>query len=230
MKTLALGLLAISLSANAWAGIEDLGPATCGSLNNAYGPLDYRTATQEQHELVEGAHFTFPVESLKRGSKATTPGPDISYTLRAFPNHHRALLAMMNLSFKEKKTQPLGSLYSVECWMERGERWRPDDGVVKMLFGTYLLKAGRRDEALIKLAEAEKLIGVDPNAYYNLGLAYFKLGRFDRALIYAHKAYEFNYPLPGLREMLKSAGHWQDAKPVPIAESSAPAVEASAQP
>ncbi|WP_417069589.1 tetratricopeptide repeat protein [Niveibacterium terrae] len=219
MKTLALGLLAMSLSASAWAGIEELGPATCGSLNNAFGPFDYRTATQEQHGLVEGAHFTFPVESLKRGKTSTTPGPDIDYTLRVFPNHHRALLAMMNLSLKEKKSRPLGSNYSIDCWMERGERWRPDDEVVKILFGTHLLRTGRRGEARGKLDAADKLIAgkevyaVGPNVLYNLGLALYQLGDYDRAQFYAHKAYALNYPLPGLRQMLKKAGHWQEASP-----------------
>lgn len=232
MRAMGLGLLVLVFSATALAGIEDLGPATCGSLNNAYGPFDYRTATEEQHRMVEGAHFLSYIESLKRGKNAVTPGPDIDYTLRVFPNHHRALLSMMNLSFKEKREQPIGSNFKIECWMERGERWRPDDEIVKLLFGTYLLKQGRRGEARVKLDAADKLISgkgdysVGPNALYNLGLAFFMLGDKERALAYAQKAYAQNYPLPGLREMLKKSGHWREVRPVSM--SSAPAAEASA--
>lgn len=196
--------------------------SVCGPID-VTGAMDYRTASAQQHALVEGAHFTFNVESLRRGNKQTAPGPDIDYTLRLFPNHHRALLSMMNLGLRENRPQPHGSRYTVECWMVRGERWRPDDGVVKMLYGTYLLRVGRRSEALSKLDAAEKLIKDDPGASYNLGLAYFGLERYDQALSCAHKAYAQNYPLPGLRNKLRMAGYWQEAKP----EASAPASEAS---
>src|SRR5437868_1067555 len=69
----------------------------CGSLDNpSYGPFDYRTATAYQKQLVEiiGAHFTSSVESLQHGNTAPIGG-ELDYTLRAFPNHRRALLAMI---------------------------------------------------------------------------------------------------------------------------------------
>ncbi len=208
----------------------------CGELANAFGPFDYRSEVgktvgsdggHSNIQLVEGAHFTPEVEALVRGKTSTTAGHDIDYTLRAFPNHHRALLAMMNLSFKEKKTKPVGSRYSIDCWFERGARWRPDDAVVKMLWGIYKLKTGRQQEAVDLFQQAEKAETEDPNLYYNLGLAYFELKRYDDALRYAHKAYALNYPLPGLREKLKRAGAWRDMPP-PAAEQSAPVATQSA--
>src|SRR6266513_2811729 len=83
-------------------GIED----DCGDpFQNAYGPFDYRTATQAQKVLVESNHFTRPVETLQSGLTGT-PGHDIGYTLRAFPNHPRALLAMVRLAQRDKTKKP----------------------------------------------------------------------------------------------------------------------------
>ncbi|MCX9156854.1 hypothetical protein OPU71_12035 [Niveibacterium sp. 24ML] len=213
----------------------------CGGLSNNFGPFDYRvenagsrTALGLPIRMVEGAHFTPEVETLKRGKTGVNPGADIDYTLRAFPNHHRALLAMMNLSFKEKTSKPRGSRYTIDCWFERGARFRPDDAVVKMLWGIYTLKVGRRDEAIKLLQEAEKAATEDPNLYYNLGLAFFDLKRYDDSLKYAHMAYALNYPLPGLREKLKRAGIWKDLPPKtkaaePASAQSAPVLDGANQ-
>src|SRR4051812_47506028 len=61
----------------------------CGSLANPYGPFDYRTS-KDKLDIVEGAHFTPDVETLRSGSTGSL-GADIDYTLRTSPNHHRAL-------------------------------------------------------------------------------------------------------------------------------------------
>jgi tetratricopeptide (TPR) repeat protein len=181
----------------------------CGSLHNAYGPFDYRTQ-KTKLEIVERVHFLPYVESLKRGNTFTTPGGDIDYTLRASPNHHRALLAMIRLSEKEKREKPTGSRYSVLCWLERAERFAPDDAMVKVLYGSYLVKRGKAEEAIKKLEEAFALADDNANVYYNLGLAYFDLKEYDKALASAHKAYQLGFHLPGLRNNLVKAGKWRD--------------------
>src|SRR5262245_47118985 len=57
----------------------------CGNpFENAYGPFDYRTATDQQKKTVESYHFTTSVETLKAGTTSALGG-DIDYTLRAFP-------------------------------------------------------------------------------------------------------------------------------------------------
>ena len=125
------GLLVLVFSATALAGIEDLGPATCGSLNNAYGPFDYRTATEEQHRMVEGAHFLGYIESLKRGKNAVTPGPDIDYTLRVFPNHHRALLLQQGIL--DQHTAPLGEEAQGVVKLGNFVGWRRGQLLLKLL-------------------------------------------------------------------------------------------------
>lgn len=181
----------------------------CGSLRNAYGPYDYRTE-KAKLEIVEGAHFLPFVENLRRGNTSTTPGADIDYTLRASPNHHRALFAMIRLAEKEKRDKPIGSRYSVSCWLDRAERFAPDDAMVKTLYGTYLLKKGKIDAAIEKLEAALGLAGDNANVHYNLGLAYLELKEYDKALASAHNAYRLGFQLPGLRGKLEKLGKWKD--------------------
>ena len=112
---------------------------TCGSLEKApggYGPFDYRVS-KDKLPLVEGYHFDSGVETLTK-QKTGFFGGDIDYTLRAFPNHHRALMAMINLGVKEKAQKPRGANFTVDCYLMRAEQYQPDDGMVKAIFGIYL--------------------------------------------------------------------------------------------
>lgn len=180
----------------------------CGSLQNAYGPYDYRS-DKDKLQIVEQHHLTPEVINLVRGSSGAIGG-DLGYTLRAFPNHHVALNAMIRLGEKEKTAKPSGSKYSVECWLQRAMKFRSDDAVVRMLYASYLSKAGKRGEALNQLDEAGQL-GIDgANANYNMGLIYFDLKEYEKSLLYAQHAYNLGYPLPGLRDKLKKAGKWRE--------------------
>lgn len=186
------------------------GAAVCGSLENGYGPYDYRTDT-DKLKIVEQYHFTAEVEGLLRGKSTIVIGSDIAYTLNAFPNHHRALLAMTKLAQKEKTETPNGSRHSITCWFDRAERFRPDDAMVKVIHGLYLIQKGNSREAVQKLEAAALLDSNNPNVHYNLGLAYFNLGQHEKALGSAHRAYSAGFPLPGLREKLKRAGKWRES-------------------
>ena len=186
------------------------GYSLCGSLENGFGPFDYRV-DKEHLVVVEKWHFNQQVETLVRGNTSVNIGADISYTLRAYPNHHRALMAMRNLARREKVDKPAGSTYTVACWFQRAERFQPDDGMVKVLHGIYLMGAGRAQEAVAKLEAARSLDSGNPNVHYNLGLAYLDLRQYDKALESAHRAYAAGFPLAGLRNRLKRAGQWHDS-------------------
>ena len=181
----------------------------CGSLENGFGPFDYRTATEKQRETVERYHFTEQVEQLRKGQSTTRIAGDLGYTLRAFPNHPRALAAMAELARREKASQPRGSQYTVSCWFERALRFKPDDGMVRVVYGITLLKAGQRDQAIQELHKADAMLPDNANVNYNLGLAYLDAKDYDKALTHAKRAYELGFPLPGLRDQLKKAGKWQ---------------------
>lgn len=209
---LALCLLAINQSVFAQEAI-------CGSLRNHFGPFDYRTARPEDIENVESNHFTPRVENLQGGNKTVTPGGDMAYTLHVFPNHPRALMSLIKFAERKKKTHLPEMKYSVPCYFERAERFKPDDAWVKTLHGVYLLRSGKFQEAKEKLEAALELAGDNANIYYNLGLAYFDLKDYDKALNAAHHAYTLKFPLPGLRDKLQRAGKWRD--PVPQANAAA---------
>lgn len=185
------------------------GATICGPIANPYGPYDYRTQ-KEWLEIVERAHFTPEIESLGSGRRRLKIGGDIDYTLRASPNHHRALMAMMNLAQAEGKDPPSRVRYSVACWFDRAERFAPDDAMVKVLHGMFLMRSGKKPEAVEKLEQAAALDQSNANIQYNLGLAYFDAGDYASALESAKRAYAAGFPLPGLMNKLKRAGKWRE--------------------
>ena len=197
-------LVAIS---GATPALAQSGNTACGSITNGTGPFDYRT-DRDKLPVVTGAHFTPEVEALIRGTTNTRPGGDIDYTLRAIPNNHRALLAMMRLGEKEKTPQPSGSRYSIQCWFERAVLFRPDDGIVRMIYSTYLNSKGRAPEATRQLEIATSYAKDNAFTHYNIGLHYFDMKNYDRALLQAHKAIELGFPQPVLRDKLQSVGKW----------------------
>lgn len=207
IRKLLVYLFILTIHINSARGSDDIG---CGPLNNgaAGRPLDFRT---EKHNLkiVEGAHFTYNVENLITGQTGLIGG-DLDYTLRASPNHHRALMSLVRLGEKHKSERPPGLRYSIPCYFNRAIRFVPNDEVVRMIFANYLVKKGKNKEALDELTYARDLGADDANFNYNLGLVYFSLGKYDEALTYAHKAYLAGFPLSGLKDKLKRAGKWNE--------------------
>lgn len=181
--------------------------SACGPLRSQgqYGPYDYRSE-RPRLVIVEGVHFVPAIEELFRSDA----GSNIDYTLRASPNHHRALLAMVRLGEKQRSNKPAGATYSLDCYFERAVRFANDDAVVKMIHATYLAKTGRNPEAIQQLERATAQAGDSPFSHYNIGLVYFDLKQYDKALQQAHKAIALEFPRTELQEQLKSAGKWVD--------------------
>ena len=123
-----------------------------------FGPFDYNNPDNkgQRLNLVESAHFTPEVESLIRGHSSYI-GSDLDYTLRAFPNHPRALNAMARLAIQEKTPTPRGAHFSVECYFSRAIEFTPSDPIPYLLYGNYLAKNSREQEALEKYQQAEKI-------------------------------------------------------------------------
>ncbi|MGH8729148.1 MAG: tetratricopeptide repeat protein [Burkholderiales bacterium] len=158
--------------------------------------------------LVESGHFTAQVQSLTHGESGKLGG-DLDYTLRAFPNHHGALQAMIRLSQREKKAIPAGAKYTVECYFDRALRFKPDDPAVFMLHGIFLNTQGKLDDAIAQLEKANQLSPNDANINYNLGLLYFDKKNLAKSKEHAKIAYSLGFPLPGLKNKLIKAGQWE---------------------
>ncbi len=184
----------------------------CGSLQNAFGPYDFRS-DKNNLVVVETHHFTPEVANLVSGVKhrpGSNVGSDLDYTLRAYPNHPGALMAMVRYGDRERTEKPRHTTHSVECYLDRALRFRPDDGMVRMIYATYLAKRSRSKEAMEHLNEAIRLGESSANLNYNIGLIYFDLKNYDESLVYAHKAYRMGFPLPGLRDKLKKISKWKE--------------------
>ncbi|NRF66514.1 hypothetical protein HLB44_05925 [Aquincola sp. S2] len=200
--------------------------AACGGFPRAdNGPHDYRTVRDKRLSIVEQYHFTPSVEMLIKGSSSQDLAGDISFMLRAFPNHHRALMSIVRLGERTRSEQPRGSAFTVDCWLERATRFAPDDAVARMIYAGYLNKRGRAQDALVQMDRVAAVAGDSAFTHYNAGLILIEMKQYERALAHAHKAYALGFSRLDLREKLQSAGQWKDP---PDAAATAPAPAASA--
>jgi hypothetical protein len=174
-----------------------------------FGPFDYRTATEEQKKIVEIYHFTPEVESLQSGVSADIGG-ELEYVLRAFPNHPRALMALIRLGQREKSTKPRGAGYTVQCFVERAIAFRPDDINIRQIRGIFYSLHRQYDQAIADFTAVIEEQPDNANAHYNLGLAYFEKGNYDGARAEAKLAKNLGFPLDGLKNMLKAKGKWSE--------------------
>lgn len=193
----------------------------CGTLSSIgqYGPYDARTDL-DKLQIVLTPHFPPVVEALLRGDSQRYPGADIDYTLRAIPNYHRALLAMMRLGEKEKTDKPRDVRYTVECWFQRAVAFRPDDAVVRMLYSTYLNSKSRFPEAISQLEIATGYAKDNAFTHYNIGLHYFDMKNYDRALFQAHRAMALGFQKVELKNQLQRIGKWSEPVETPVAPAS----------
>lgn len=187
----------------------DFNGKPCSGNTGAYGPFDYRQRSilKKELKIVEDYHFTREVESLIRGSTNTLPYSDLAYTLRAWPNHHRALHAIgrYNLRVKRhKKRIPIAA----ECWFQRAIGFSPKDPTTYMLFAMYLHNSKKYKESEMNYEIALKMKPGDIQTHYNLGLLLVDMEQFDRAKNHAQIVYDQNFPLPGLKNKLAAAGYW----------------------
>lgn len=222
LRSIGQGLCLLALVASHFPVFSQDAGAGCGSLKNAFGPYDYRRdryvpeGTYHSHAVllktVEDFHFTIETQMLRRraSTPGMSPGGDLDYTLRAFPNHHHALITLIALGELEKTDKPAGSRYSIGCWFQRAVAWRPDDNIARMIYAQYLAKARQLPEAQQQLDIAASQAGDSAFTLNNLGLIYFDIKKYDQALVQAHKAYALGFNNMTLRDRLKSVGKWVD--------------------
>lgn len=183
----------------------------CGPLQRepgGYGPFDYRTQ-RDKLEIVERFHFTPQVEALLRGQSASIT-QDLSYLMRTSPNHHRGLIAIVRLVEREKSFQPRDLQYSIDCYFDRAVRFAPDDTVVRVLFARHLAATNRKDQAKTQLDVAATHADERALTHFNIGLAYYDLGSFDKALQHAHRARSLGLTRTELEDKLRSSGNWRN--------------------
>ncbi len=183
----------------------------CGPLENDYGPFDYTNYEHYTQKLpiVEQYHFNHDVEALIKGLSDNIYG-DLQYTLWTFPNHHRALVSMSKYEFEVDNAREtlLEAQYGVDCYFQRAIAFKPTDGVVRLIYATYLHKKGYFDRAETQYNEALVLNPSSAEVHYNMGLFYVDRNKLGLAVKHGHKAYELGYPLLGLKNKLINKGVW----------------------
>lgn len=198
-------------------------PDGCGTLQQSWGPFDYRPeryipeTTYRSHSallaIVETAHFTPAVEKLIRGKTGALPGGDLAYTLAVFPNHHRALIAISALAKKEKALQPQFTKYTVDCYFQRALAFRPDDNMVRMVYANHLIQSGQVSAATPYI---DTVAGQNPESAFtqrSISLLYLEVKNYDKALVHAHKAKDLGLNIDTIKEQLLKLGKWQDSLP-----------------
>jgi hypothetical protein len=173
-----------------------------------YGPYDYRY-DRKRLEIVEVAHFTPPVEAGTRGSTGDL-GLDLSYTLKASPNHHRALMSIVRIGARDKSPQPVNLAYSIDCFFDRAVRFASNDNIVRMIYAQYLGQQGRAPDAKLQLDVVIKSAGDNPLTFHNVGLVLYEMGDFDAALVQAHQARKLGFERSRLETLLRQNGKWKD--------------------
>lgn len=185
-----------------------------------FGPFDYTNPEhQDQMLRVTSEHFTASVEALQAGSTSENLMHDLDFTLRAIPNHHRALYAM-----SRHKLTPEGArsgYKTPECYFQRALQFKPNDGVVHMLFGIYLYGSAEMEQAMERLQQAVKIMPTSAEAHYNLGLVSIEVKDYQAARDHAHEAYRLGYPLLGLKEKLQKLGIWEEGPSLSKSEQQA---------
>jgi uncharacterized protein (TIGR02996 family) len=217
IKTVTLiALLVPALPASA-----QVSPEFCGVLKQRLqaGPWDYRTQ-KEWLPLVEEAHFLPQTERLERGTSGHKVGGDFDYTLNKFPNHARALLALVRLSQRYVDPREVNLPRPVECYFERAIRFAKDDLVVRMIYARWLDDQKRRADALKQLDFVAQQGKDNPVTLRSLGLISIEMGEFDRARQYAWALEDLVPGTPALREPLQKAGQWRDKPEAPAAPAS----------
>lgn len=203
---LLIWMLAVAVwSGTAWS-VEVPG---CGELEQEFGPWDYTNPVHATERLpkVEEHHFTTDVEVLIKGVKGPIWG-DLDYTLRAFPNHHRALYAAVRYWLLPDTPRQGTYHYTTDCYLKRAVAFKPGDGTVYMIYGIFLHRQGKLPDALEKYRRAIKLMPNSAEAHYNLGLLHADMREYKDAKKHAKRAYALGYPLSGLKDRLRSVGAW----------------------
>jgi tetratricopeptide (TPR) repeat protein len=197
-----------------------------------FGPFDYydtRSTPTKAYALVESAHLGPKTQlMLRQGDKCGYWG-DLDYTLRAFPNHPRALKMMAeflktnvscNIGGPPPATTSALDLAAqiesgrwegrtMEYYFETAIKYRPQYTETRVLFARALRDVGKRDQAVEVLQEALKQDAGSSAAHYEIGTLLLAKGDKQAALRHARKAYQLGSPPAALRDQLVAAGIWK---------------------
>ncbi len=163
---------------------------------------------------VENVHFNPEMKMLntKRFPIERLTG-EIHYTLRVFPNHPEALVAISRLERMAggKLSQRSATIFtpkiSAYCFFDRAIRFRPEDKAVRYSYAIHLHQNRKFQEALEQYRLAEPDYEDDRIFQYNIGLLYADIKNWEKSAEHAQRAYSAGVTFAALRQRLEKAGY-----------------------
>lgn len=171
--------------------------------NNDY----YSNVDRNMLSTVERHHLGIGEDELKAKHYIAAQS-DFRFILNYYPNHPRVLLLMSELC--ETWKSPKCDLDDV---FNRAVARNPNIPATFVIIGIHQVRTKQIPAAIENFKRA---LAIDPNsvnANYNIALAYLDSGQYELANEHAQTAYARGSPPPGLRDRLKSTGHWQALAP-----------------
>jgi Tfp pilus assembly protein PilF len=101
-------------------------------------------------------------------------------------------------------------MFPIDCYFDRATRFRPEDTVVRTLFGLYLGQVGRLPDAMKQFEAADYYAKDNAFTHNNIGLALFELKQYEAALHQAHLAAKLGFAPTLLADKLRSVNQWKD--------------------
>ena len=207
-----------------WVG-DTLEGIPCRGGRENFGPYDYLQRHKLTAELgiVERYHFGPQVEQLiggMRTGEAQSVPSDINYTLRAWPNHHRALNSIIQYQLIKLGGKKSLRFPSAECYLQRAIKFSPEDSITRMLYANLLQRTGHKKLAL---GQYEKALTIQPKGIqikYNLALLLVDLKKYFFDDTDTTEIYTKGFPLPGLKDKLRKAGYWSKTDDTKMTEQS----------
>ncbi len=214
-KLLFFTLLSLSVQISAaeapWVGV-DLKNLPCNGGAQGYGPFDYTNPEHQSYiPIVEEHHFNSNVENHIKGQEGNIVG-DIDYTLRAIPNHHRALISMIRYQLKINSHLITDShlISKPECYLQRAINFSPKDAATLSLYAHYLKELNFFEKAYKLYKGALNISPNNAKIAYSFSLMLIDLKQYEDALRYAKIAYQYKNTPSGLKNKLKKLGLWND--------------------
>ncbi len=197
------------------ASAQECGPVP---LPGAAGPYDYTDSKFAWNLTDVTENHWVNVQRALAEREVHYALREINWIMIRWPNHYPALFELGRIEqlypgviFDPSKfSNPITLFFppTPECYFDRAFRYRPNDPMLRMLFGLYYHKSKRLQDALTQYQKAETMDPESSEIQYNLGLVYFDLKDYEPSLQHAQKAYKLGYPLAGLRKKLTAAGKW----------------------
>ena len=188
---------------------------------------DYYPAFGTQDLKVVEQYHLGPCEQRLRERDYARAYNECNFILKIFPNHPQALLMMAQAC--EQWKSPRCMFGDV---LQNAISINPQAAATYVIQGIHWHRTQQYAKAISSYNHALELDPNLMNAHYNLALTYIETKQYDLANEHALRAYDLGATLPGLRDLLIKAGHWNTVQGASQAPSSpkSPASATTASP